>query len=114
MKQGHSLLTLTILAVSAIAAHRFIGVDGDLPADGGNAYGVTRSDAGAGDLAPIDVAGTTVVETAGAIGAGGLIETDDEGLAVALSEGKAVARMAPGQAAALGPGEFVEVILIPN
>ena len=97
-----------------MSAHRFIGTDGDVPAAGGNTYGVTVSDTDVGALVPVDVAGTTVVETGGAVGAGGLIETDDEGLAVALSEGTAVARMAPGQAAALGPGEFVEVILIPN
>ena len=36
------------------------------------------------------------------------------GRAITRSAGVTLARMAPGQAAATGAGQFVEVVLIPN
>lgn len=110
-----SLLTLTVTAAAALSACRFITGAGAVPAAGANCAGVTRTSAGAaGDLVPVDVLGTTMVETAGAIAANGLVETDATGRALAKNTGATLARMAPGQAAATAAGQFVEVLLIPN
>jgi uncharacterized ParB-like nuclease family protein len=113
-KQSIPVLTLSVLASAALTALRFVSTAAGVPAAGANVVGVTRSATAQGEYAPVDVLGTTVVETGAAIGAGAAIETDNQGRAVPLDTGVAVARMAPGQAAATDAGQFVEVVLIPN
>jgi hypothetical protein len=107
------LLSLPIVATGAITACRFVGPALALAAAAGNALGVSRSDAAIGERTTIDVLGTAVVETGGAIAAGALVEADATGRAVTKAAGVALARLVPGESATAA-GQFVEVILLPN
>ena len=96
-QQSISLLTLTVVAAAALAADRFVTHAGAYPAAGGLPLGVTRSGAGAaGDLLPVDVMGTAVVEAGAAFGR-------DVALMVGTA-GKAVAHDNVGSKHAIGVG----------
>lgn len=112
-RQNTSILALTVMAIGVVAAHRFVGHDGNVAAAAGNALGVACSDAVANDAMPVDVIGTTVVEAGAAIAAGAAVQVDATGRAVTKTAGVTVARLAPGESAAAA-GEFVEVLLIAN
>jgi len=114
MRQSIPTLVLSILASAVLSANRFISLTGGVPAAGGNSYGVTQTSVKSGELAPVAIAGTEIVETGAAIAVNALIQTDNQGRAITKDTGATLARMAPGQAAATGAGQFVEVILIPN
>ena len=100
------ILRLTRTAGATLAAERFVEADGTYPAAGGHALGVTDTAATSGD----------VVEAAGAITEGVLVQTD--------ASGKAVTHIAtgPGAGKALGramttaaaKGDLIQVHLIPN
>jgi hypothetical protein len=110
-----SVLTLSVVAAAALTIHRFVTALGAVPAAGAACIGVTRTGAAAaGDLVPVDVLGTAVVETGAAIAAGAAIECDSSGRAITHTSGVKLGRMAPGQAAAGAAGALVEVVLIPN
>lgn len=113
MSQNVALLTLSVLATADLTNNRFVSPTGGVAAAGGNAYGVTRSDAAIGQLAPVDVLGTTQVTAGAAIAAGAALEVGVDGKAVTADAGKVVARAAPG-ATAVADGDVLEVILIPN
>src|SRR5574343_129724 len=113
MSQNIPLLTLSVKAAAALTALRFVSPTGGVAAAGGNAYGVTRSDAATGDYVPVDVLGTTQVTAGAAIAAGAAIEVGTGGKAITPASGKAVARAAPGASAA-ADGDVLEVILIPH
>src|SRR5690606_6879475 len=101
----------SLTAAAAIRAHRFTTATGQVAPAGGNALAVTCCDVDLGDLFAADALGTTVVEAAGAIAAGGAIEVGADGKAVAKSAGVTVARaLQPATAA----GDLIEVLLIPN
>ena len=115
MSSGNiSLLTLTVTAAGILAANRFVTQAGGYPSAGGAAYGVTRTSAAAeGDLVPVDVMGTAIVE----VGTGGVskdaaLMVDATGRVVTLSgyEKTPVAR-AMGAAS---EGGFIEVLLVPG
>ena len=112
-EQNISLLTLTVLAVGAITAHRFVTPVADQAVAGENAIGVAQSDAADGDLLPVDALGTTLVEVGAAVAEGALVESDADGRAITRTTGAILARVVPG-ASASGAGEKVEVMLIPN
>ena len=58
-----ALLTLSIPAAAALAAERFVTTAGAYPAAGANADGVTCTAAtAAGELVPVDVVGTSIVD----------------------------------------------------
>lgn len=111
--QNISLLTLTVQASGAVTAHRFVTPVRDQAVAGENAIGVAQSDAADGDQFPVDVLGTTLVESGAAIAEGALIESDASGRAITQSAGATLARLAPG-ASASAAGDLVEVVLIPN
>ena len=105
------ILTWTVAASIALAANRFVTQAGAYPAAAAKAYGVTRTVAAtAGDLVPVDVLGTTIVECGGTIAKDAGLEVDAQGRAVTLSAGKAVGRaMEDGVS-----GGFIEVLLLPS
>lgn len=111
--QSISILTLSMIASGALTANRFVGTDNATAVAAGNTYGVTRTDGADGEIVPVDVLGTTLVEAGGVIAPGGAIEVGTGGKAVAKAAGVTVARLAPGQAAA-ADGKLVEVVLIQN
>lgn len=109
---NHSVYTRTVVAAAALSANRFVTAVGAVPAANANTVGVTRTSAGAsGDLVPVDVLGTTMVEASAAISAGAALATTNDGRAVTYSTGATVAR---ALTAATDAGQLIEVLLIPN
>lgn len=70
MKLGNPLLSITVRATETIYAARFVNLDGTLAVADGAAVGVCQMDAVTDQLVPVDVIGTTVVESGGAFSAG--------------------------------------------
>ena len=111
MRNSISLLTLSVALAGTAAANRFVATDLTQAGAGVNTYGVTRTEGNSGDVIPVDVLGTAIVETGGALLAGAKIQSDATGRAITLDTGVFVARLAPGESATAA-GQFVEVILI--
>jgi hypothetical protein len=115
-KQGISLLTLKVIAGGALAAHRAVTAAGAHAA--ADIYGIAKADAAAaGEVVPVDVAGTTAIETGGAIPVGTkYVIADAQGRAIvggAAAVNAVLGKLCPGQSAS-GAGEFVEVLLSLN
>lgn len=112
-KQSTPLLTLTIAAAGVIAADRFVTPAGAQAGADANTLGVARSAAAvAGDKVPVDVLGTTIVESGAAVAAGATVKSDATGRAIAWAS--AGARVGVALQAASAAGQFIEVLLIPN
>jgi len=109
-----STLTLTVVASGAVSAERFVTQSGGYPAAGGVAFGVTRTSAAqAGDLLPVDVLGTSIVEAGAAVTLDAALMVDAQGRVVPLTVGsKSPVARALGAAAAAG--ERIEVLLVPS
>lgn len=105
-----SLLTLTVLATAQLTANRFCTAGGALPTLKGNTLGVCRAGAAIGELSPVDVVGTTMVEASASISAGAALNATAAGLAVTHTDGVIVARALTGG----GANELIEVLLIAN
>ncbi len=106
-----AILTLTVAAAGAVAANRFVTAAGAYPSAAAKGLGATRSAAtAAGELLPVDVLGTTVVEAGGAFAKDAALELDATGRVVVRSSGVGVARALEASA---GAGAFVEVLLTP-
>jgi hypothetical protein len=112
-KANISLMTLTVVAAAVLVANRFVTTAGAYPAAGGLALGVTRSDGGVGDLVPVDVLGTAVVEAGADIAA-------DVPVMVTV-DGKVIAHDLDGDKHAVGrsleaavTGGLVEILLVPT
>jgi len=111
-QQNISLLALSVVAAGVLAAHRCIDGDGAYTAAGAPALGVTRSSAAAaGELVPVDVIGTAVVEAEAAITADLFLQVGTDGKVIPHTTGVPVARAAPGATAA-ADGDLLEVILL--
>lgn len=115
MSSGNiSLLTLTVAAAGALAACRFVTQAGAYPAAGTEAFGVSRtSAAAAGDLVPVDVLGTAIVETGAAVTLDASLQVDATGRVVPLTVGSK-SPVARAMDAAAGAGAFIEVLLVPS
>lgn len=112
-QQANAIFTLSVKAAAAIAAQTFVSPTGGVPAAGGNALGVAKTDAAAGDMVAVDTLGTAVVIAGAAIAAGAAVEVDGSGRAITQNAGKTVGRLKASQSAGAS-GDLVEVILIPN
>ncbi|WP_046983764.1 capsid cement protein [Delftia tsuruhatensis] len=109
-----STLTLTVVANAAVSAERFVTQAGSYPTAGGVAFGVTRTSAAqAGDLLPVDVQGTSIVEAGAAISLDAALMVDAQGRVVPLTVGSK-SPVARALGAAAGAGERVEVLLVPS
>lgn len=113
MSSGNiSLLTLTVAAAGALAASRFVTQAGAYPTAGGKAFGVTRtSAAAAGDLLPVDVIGTAIVEAGAAVALDADLMVDATGRVVPLTVGGKVP-VARAMEAAAAAGALIEVLLV--
>lgn len=109
--QSIPILTLTRTASGAIAANRFVAQAGDQATEGENTLGVARTGAASGELYPLDVLGTTIVEAGDDITDGATLMSDDDGKAVPQTVDSAIAAIAL-QAGA--DGDLIEVLLMPN
>lgn len=104
-----SLLTLTVIASASVAASRFVTQDGAYPSAGAKGHGVTRSSGVSGDLIPVDVLGTAIVEAGGTVAKDAALELDATGRVVTKSAGVAVAKAMEAGVV----GGLIEVLLIP-
>ena len=104
-----SLLTLTVTASATVAASRFVTQDGAYPSAGAKGHGVTRSSGVNGDLIPVDVLGTAIVEAGGTVAKDAALELDATGRVVTKSTGVAVAKAMEAGVV----GGLIEVLLIP-
>lgn len=113
MSQYIDILTLTVTAAGPIAANRFVTPAGAQGTADAHVLGVARSAADAGEAVPVIALGTAVVEAGGAIAAGDPISCDADGRAVPTDGGTYSVTVARALADA-GPGQPVEVFLVPN
>ena len=114
MTGNFAMYTRNIAAAGALAACRFVTLAGAYPSAGAAAIGVTRtSAAAAGDLVPVDVQGTTIVEAGAAITADAAVMVDATGRAVPLTVGSK-APVGRALEAAVDAGAFIEVLLVPG
>lgn len=113
MSSGNlATLTLTVTAAAALAAARFVKQDGNYPAAGGLAFGVTRTGGAVGDLVPVDVHGTAIVECGGTITKDAAVMADASGKAVAAT---GAGKLPLGRAMEDGAsGGSIEILLIPS
>jgi len=113
MKQSLPILTLTVNAAGVIAANRFVSAVGAQVVADANALGVARvAAAAASEKIPVDVLGTTIVQSGAAIAAGATLKSDANGKAITWAA--AGAKLAIALDAAGGADELIEVLLIPN
>ena len=111
MSQSLPVLTLTKLASGAVAARRFVGFDGAQLGADVRALGVSRYAAEDGQAMPVDVLGTTVVETGGEFAIGDELTSDADGRAVVNPGVGGEIIVADPMEASTGACQFVEVLL---
>lgn len=111
-QQNISLLTLSVALTGTVAANRFVTPAGAQAGADANTLGVARTAGVSGDLAPVDVLGTALVEAGAAVAAGATVKADASGKAITwVTSG---AKVAVALAAAGADGDLIEVLLIPN
>ena len=112
MQTSYSILALTVAAAGPLIAERLVTQAGAYPAAGGAAFGVTRTNAAhKGDLVPVDVQGTAIVEAGAAVAFDQPLMSDVDGRAVPLTAGKV--GIGRAMAAAVAAGDRIEVLLTP-
>lgn len=105
---------ITMVATTALAAHRFIAYDGGYPSAAGGAkavQGVSESSAQTGEALSVVTSYSYLVEAAAAIAFGQLVKPDASGKAVV---GSLTEHCARALGAATQAGQLVEVQLLPH
>ena len=103
---------VTLVATSALAAHRFAAYDGGYPTAAGGAkdvQGVTETAAAPGEAVAVVTGYSYLVESAGAVGFGELVKPDLEGKAVS---GTAAEHCGRALGAATQAGQLIEVQIL--
>lgn len=78
------VLTRSVKAAGVFTKRRFIGFDDlQITAQGAAAKGVAQQDAVLGELAPVTVLGTAIVEAGGAVTKGAHVISDNQGRGIA-------------------------------
>jgi len=110
--QSISILVLSVLASTAVAANRFVNAVGAQVGADGYTLGVARTPAAIGEQITVDVQGTAVVVAGAAFAKGATLKVDAAGAAITwVTSG---ARVAVALEAATAAGQLVEVLLIDN
>ena len=104
------LLTLTSVAVGAIAGNTFVGHDGAPAGAGDDAFGIADYDAASGDAFAATVIGTQRVVAGGAFNKGDSLQVGAGSKAIVLAAGTKVAKAMEDSA---GDGSMVTVLLTP-
>ncbi len=107
MKAQQVVLTTSVIAAVDLVARRFVGLDGNLPADGAKVLGTVEADTAAGNVAPTNVLGIMVVEAAAAVAAGAEVQTNAEGRAVPKAAG---ASNGIALDVAAGAGDLIRIV----
>lgn len=110
MQGSISLLVLNVTASATLATARFVTGAGALAGAGAGARGVTRTPGVSGDLVPIDVIGTALVESGAAVTANGPVKSDATGRAI--DQGGTGVITGYALSAASAAGQMVEVLLV--
>jgi len=112
MAQGSNpLLTISVIATTALTQARAVTGVGALPAAAGRCLGVARTSGAIGDRVPVDVDGTSIAEAGAAIAVDAALELDATGRFITKASGVTVAR---ALSAATAAGQMIEVLLIAN
>ena len=112
MSQSITLLTLSVMAASALAAERLVTAAGAYPPAGARAFGATKTAAaGSGELVPVGVLGTSVLTAGAPIAAKAEIQVGTDGKAVTRTTGAGVGIALQ---AAAGDGSPFEALLLPS
>jgi hypothetical protein len=107
-----ALLTLTLKATGALAAHRFVTAAVAQAGADAVTLGVALNAAAIGDQAPIVVKGTATVEAGAAISAGATLKSDASGRAITWATSGS--KVGVALEAASAAGQFIEVVLLDN
>jgi hypothetical protein len=110
--QNLSLLTLSVALTGTVTANRFVTPAGAQAGADANTLGVSRVGGVSGDVAPVDVMGTAIVEAGAAISAGATVKANASGKAITWATSGA--KVGVALEAAAGDGSMVEILLIPN
>lgn len=110
--QNIALLTLSIALTGTVAANRFVTAAGAQAGADANTLGVSRVAGVSGDIAPVDVIGTAVVEAGAAVAANATLKSDSSGRAITWASSGA--KVALALEAATAAGQMIEVLLIQN
>jgi len=107
MKSQNVILTASVLAIAGLSAHRFVGFDGGICANGAKALGVVEVDTETDNMAPANVLGVILVEAGAAVAAGAEVQSDSQGRAITKAAG-----VANGIAwdAATTAGELIRIV----
>lgn len=111
LSSGIQILTETTTAAAAVAKNRFIGFDGNYPAGGNPALGITHFDAAISEPVAISTLGVYPVESGGVFAVGDALEVGVDGRVIEQSVGTLVARARQESTAA---NQVVDVYIIPS
>ncbi len=114
MSQYHAIFTVTARASGAVQEKRFVDHSGAQAGANANALGVSGASAADGELLPVHVLGTAIVETGGAVNVGDPVSSDAQGRAVVTDGTTYTVKVGRAREAASAAGEFIEVLLIPS
>lgn len=110
-----SLYTRSVVAAGALAAQRFVGVNGaQASVLGQKVLGVTRYGVGDGQAGTVDVLGSALVEAGAAIALDDDLTTDAQGRAVPVTDPLTQRTAGRALSAAAGAGAKVEILLLPR
>lgn len=110
--QQTPIFGLTLIAASAVIAHRFVDYQGNVAAADEASPGVADYAAATGEAFNVNVLGTAKVTAGGAIAVGGPIKVGANGKAIAQGgTGLIVARAITAAAA---DGDMIEALLLPG
>ena len=107
MKQNIDVLTLSVIAATAVTKGQLVTLDGNVAVTVKDAHGVAVYDAVAGDIFPVIVLGTAVTVAAADIVVGQRLQVADDGEVTPHVAGVPVAIAVESATA----GEFVEVLI---
>lgn len=110
--QNTACLTKTVAATGTINANRFVTPAGAQAGADANTLGVARSAAVSGELLPVDMLGTAVIESGAAFSKGATLKSNASGQGITwVTSG---AKVAVALEAATAANQLIEVLLIPN
>lgn len=110
--QSVSVLCLSMRLAGVVAACRFVTPARVQAGADGYTLGVARSAGALGEVVPIDVLGTAVVEAGAAIAEGATVKSDSTGRAITWATSGAKVGIALD--AATAAGQLIEVLLLQN
>lgn len=110
--QSTPLLAVAVIATGAIAASRFVTPAAAQAGADVNTLGVARFAAAVGERLSVDVIGTAVVESGGAVAFGATLKSDASGRAITWASSGA--KVALALDTAFAAGQLIEVLLIQN